>query len=46
VRVRRCVGEVTPETMSALPPVPGFLDPPLADVGPPLPPLTDATYDL
>jgi hypothetical protein len=26
--------------------VPGFLDPPLADVGPPPPPLTDARYNL
>ena len=45
-RVRRRLDHVTPETMSALPPVPGFLDPPLADVGPPPPPLTDATYNL
>jgi len=45
-RVRRRVDTVTPETMSALPPVPGFLDPPQADVGPPPSPLTDATYNL
>ena len=32
--------------MKALPPVPGFLDPPLKDVGPPPPPLTDANYNL
>jgi hypothetical protein len=46
LRLRRRVDQVTPETMSALPPVPGFLDPPLADVGPPPPPLTDETYNL
>ena len=45
-RVRRRVDQVTPETMSALPPVPGFLDPPLANVGPPDPPPTDETYRL
>jgi hypothetical protein len=46
MRVRRRVDRVTPETMSALPPVPGFERPPLTDVGPPAPPLTDATYNL
>ena len=46
LRVRRRVDRVTPETLSALPPVPGFDHPPLRDVGPPSPPLTDATYDL
>jgi hypothetical protein len=45
VRLRRD-GPVTPEEARALPPVPGFLDPPLADVGPPPPPLTDANYNL
>lgn len=46
MRVRRRLDRVTPETMSALPEVPGFEDPPIADVGPPPPPLTDATYNL
>lgn len=45
VRLRRD-GPVTPEEMRALPPVPGFLDPPLADVGPPPTPLTDENYNL
>ncbi len=36
----------SPEEMAALPPVPGFLDPPLKDVGPPPAPLTDANYNL
>ncbi|HEX3344915.1 MAG TPA: hypothetical protein VHS09_10100, partial [Polyangiaceae bacterium] len=45
-RLRRRVDVLTPEMMSALPPIAGFLDPPLADAGPPDPPLTDATYDL
>jgi hypothetical protein len=34
------------DEMRALPPVPGFLDPPLKDVGPPPPALTDAKYNL
>jgi hypothetical protein len=46
MRVRLRADVVTPETMAALPPVPGFPDPPLKDVGPPSPPLTDADYDL
>jgi hypothetical protein len=46
LRIRRRVDHVSAETMAALPSVPGFVDPPLADVGPPPPPLTDATYDL
>jgi hypothetical protein len=45
VRLRK-EGPVSPGEVRALPPVPGFLDPPLADVGPPPPALTDATYDL
>ena len=45
MRVRQRVQKVTPAA-AALPPVPGFLDPPLADVGPPPPPLTDAQYRL
>ena len=45
VRLRK-EASVSPEETAALPPVPGFLDPPLKDVGPPPPPLTDANYDL
>jgi hypothetical protein len=45
IRLRKDV-PVTADEMSALPPVPGFLDPPLADVGPPPAPLTDANYNL
>jgi hypothetical protein len=45
VRLRRD-GPVSPDEMRALPPVPGFLDPPLKAVGPPLPELTDANYNL
>jgi hypothetical protein len=46
MRVRLRAAVVTPEKMAALPPVPGFPDPPLKDVGPPPPPLTDANYNL
>jgi hypothetical protein len=46
MRVRLRADAFTPETTAALPPVPGFADPPLKDVGPPPPPLTDATYNL
>jgi hypothetical protein len=46
LRLRRRKDEVTPEAMSATPRIPGFLDPPLSDVGPPLTPLTDANYHL
>ncbi len=46
LRARLRVDAVSPATMAALPPVPGFLDPPLADVGPPPTPITDATYHL
>ena len=46
LRLRRRQDRVTPAWMSAVPPIPGFLDPPLTDVGPPSPPLTDATYNL
>ena len=45
VRLRRDAS-VAADEMQALPPVPGFLDPPLKDVGPPPAPLTDATYNL
>ena len=45
LRARRRVDEVTP-SVAALPPVPGFRDPPLTDVGPPEAPLTDENYRL
>ena len=45
-RLRLRVDEVTAETLSALPPIAGFDYPPLRDVGPEDPPLTDATYKL
>lgn len=45
-RVRLRQDAVSDETLSALPPVPGFDYPPLRDVGPEDPPLTDATYHL
>jgi hypothetical protein len=45
LRLRQRLQEVTPAA-SALPPVPGFLDPPRAEVGPRPPPLTDADYRL
>ena len=35
----------TPEVLAALPPIPGFPDPPTADLGPERLPLTDAEYD-
>jgi hypothetical protein len=46
VRMRLEEDEVRPEIVSALPPVPGFSDPPLLLVGPPKAPLTDADYKL
>jgi hypothetical protein len=47
LRVRLRVGaEATPEHIAALPPVPGFADPPYKDPGPKPPPLSDAKYNL
>ena len=46
LRIRLRTDTETPERMAALPPVPGFPNPPLRDVGPEVPPLTDANYDL
>jgi hypothetical protein len=46
LRARLRADRVRPGTMAALPPVPGFPDPPIADVGPPRPPIPDATYHL
>jgi hypothetical protein len=45
LRIRRRLQEVT-SAAAALPPIPGFLDPPLAEVGPEAAPLTDADYRL
>jgi hypothetical protein len=38
--------DTTPALAAALPPIEGFADPPLLDVGPEPPPLTDANYNL
>ncbi|HLK40105.1 MAG TPA: hypothetical protein VKU41_25290 [Polyangiaceae bacterium] len=46
MRVRRRRDTFTREETAALAPVPGFVDPPLTDVGPPLAPLTDENYNL
>lgn len=46
MRLRMREDVITPETMSALPPVPGYDYPPLKDVGPVRAPLTDAEYKL
>jgi hypothetical protein len=43
-RLRIPASDATPELVAALPPIPGFADPPLA--GPKPPPLTDANYHL
>ncbi len=45
-RVRLRVDRPSPEHDEALPPIAGFPDPPLTDVGPPPAPLSDADYDL
>ena len=44
VRLRIPAADATPELVAALPPVPGFADPPYAGAKPP--PLTDAHYNL
>ncbi|HEV3192913.1 MAG TPA: hypothetical protein VGY54_20545, partial [Polyangiaceae bacterium] len=44
VRLRIPAADATPELVAALPPVPGFADPPYAGAKPP--PLTDANYNL
>ncbi len=46
IRMRLEPTEVDPRVVAALPPVPGFSDPPYLETGPPTPPLTDATYKL
>jgi hypothetical protein len=46
LRIRLRVGKAVPEHDAALPPVPGFTDPPYKDSGPLPPPLSDADYNL
>lgn len=46
LRLRLLPENAKPERLAALPPIPGFVDPPLLDVGPEPAPLTDAQYDL
>jgi hypothetical protein len=46
IRLRLKQEEATPEVVSALPPVPGFTDPPYLLIGPPTPPVTDEEYNL
>jgi hypothetical protein len=45
VRLRQRLDRVT-DAASALPPIPGFMDPPRAAAGPEPPPLTDKDYNL
>jgi hypothetical protein len=45
-RLRIDPADSSPEVLAALPPIPGFVDPPAADIGPERLPLTDAEYDL
>jgi hypothetical protein len=46
IRLRLRQEEATPDVVAALPPVPGFSDPPYLEIGPPTLPLTDANYNL
>ena len=46
LRPRLDRSEATPEVIAALPPIAGFVDPPLLDGGPAPPLLTDENYDL
>src|SRR5579859_3093040 len=46
LRVRLRADVATPARVAALPPVPGFADPPRSDVGPPVSPLTEESYNL
>lgn len=46
IRLRLKQEEATPRVVAALPPVPGFSDPPYLRIGPPTAPLTDADYRL
>jgi hypothetical protein len=45
-RMRLERADATPDVVSALPPIPGFADPPLLSDEPQAPALTDATYKL
>ena len=45
-RLRIDPRDTRPEVLAALPPIPGFADPPAVDVGPEAPPLSDAEYKL
>jgi hypothetical protein len=45
VRFKMDPALATPEILAAIPPVPGFADPPYTDPGPDAPPPTDANYD-
>jgi hypothetical protein len=46
LRLRLLQEDATPDVVAALPPVPGFSDPPYLEIGPPTAPLTDAEYRL
>jgi hypothetical protein len=46
LRLRLERSEATPDVVAALPPIAGFVDPPLLDGGPAPPLLTDENYDL
>jgi hypothetical protein len=45
-RLRIDPAHTSPAVLAALPPIPGFADPPAVDVGPEAPPLSDAEYKL
>jgi hypothetical protein len=46
VRLRLDRFHAAPDVVAALPPIPGFADPPFLDDGPEPPPVTDANYKL
>jgi hypothetical protein len=46
LRLKLVDADATPKLVAALPPVPGFSDPPYRLIGPPRAPLTDADYNL
>jgi hypothetical protein len=46
IRMRLREEQATPTLVAALPPMPGFSDPPYLLIGPPKPPPTDADYKL
>jgi hypothetical protein len=45
-RFRLTSADATPSVVAALPPITGFTDPPLLEIGPEPPPLTEADYNL